>query len=175
MTAWSKIENIWRRKKREFTNKRGRMGRSPFFANLCLVFAFILVYILALYGFVNGLDQLELPRPFYNNLYYLGVGVLFLLLAFGTRPLRLKRLRDMGLPVWSDLPFMVLLISSGISPLFHFFNLPYLRNLHAVNMPENLRDLLGVLWLIWMLVLVLAPSKHRANIFTCQAKLDERP
>lgn len=173
MASWGKTKEILSAKGREFTNKRGRMGRSRFFVNLCIVYAFILGYILALYGIVKIMEEAEVARSVYNNVYYIGVGVLFLLVAFGTRSLRLKRLRDMGLPVWADLPFMLLLLLNGFGPIFHYLSVPYLRNLEAISMPGNLRDLLGVLWLIWMLVLVLGPPKHHENIFTSGADFDE--
>lgn len=174
MAFWVKIKEFLFVKKREFTNKRGRMGRSRFFANLCIVSLFIFAYILALFAIVNGLIRADASRAVYNNVYYIGVGILFLLAAFGTRPLRLKRLRDMGLPVWSDLPFMLLLVLNGLGPLFYFLNVPYLRDLEVISMPADLRDLLGVLWLIWMLVLVLGPSKRRENIFTCTGNFGQR-
>ena len=167
------LKDFMARKRREFRNKRGRMGRSRFFANLCLVGAFTLFYIFVLYLVVGGMQEIGLPRLLYNNVYYLGVGVLFLLIALGTRPLRLKRLRDMGLPVWSDLPFMLLLISHGLGPIFYFFNIPYLRDLDVISMPDSLRDLLGVVWIIWLLVLILGPSKRRGNLFSCQTDMKQ--
>lgn len=174
-STWSGIKGFLRRKRREFRNKRGRMGRSRFFVNFCLVWAFSIAYIAALFLAVNIMDDMDVPRVIYNNVYYMSVGVLFLLIAFGTRPLRLKRLRDMGMPVWADIPFMLLLISNGLGPVFNFFKIPYLRNLDVVNMPENLRDLLGIFWLIWILVLILGPSKRRENIFTCPANFTNGP
>ena len=156
------------KKKRDFTHKRGRMGRSSFFSNLCLVFGASIAYILVVFLVVNGMDKAGLPRLIYNNVYYLSTGAMYILVALFTRGLRYKRLRDMGLPVWSDMPFMVLLLCTGLGPFFYFFDIPYLRNLDVVHMPANLRDLLGVLWTIWLLVLVLAPSKRRENIFTCK-------
>lgn len=174
MASLTEIHELLMRKKREFRNKRGRMGRSRFFVNLCIVAVFCLLYILTLYFVVNGLQDMGLPRLLYKNVYYLSVGVLFLLMAFGTRPLRLKRLRDIGLPSWSDLPFMLLLLSHGFGPIFYFFNIPYLRALDVITMPENVRDLLGVLWMIWMLVMILGPSKRRANLFAC-SDLEQQP
>lgn len=174
MAASKNMKETLREKKREFTSKRGRIGRSRFFVNLCIVYAFIGAYILALFAIVNCMDSAEVPRSVYNNVYYFGVGLLFLLVAFGTRPLRLKRLRDMGLPVWCDLPFMLLLLLNGLGPVFHFFSVPYMSNLEVISMPDNLRDLLGVFWLIWMLVLILGPSKHRENIFTCEMTFGEQ-
>lgn len=171
-SIWSDLIDFLRRKRREFGNKRGRMDRSRFFVNLFLVLVFAAIYIAALFLLVNSMDEAGVPRIIYNNVYFFGVGALFLLLAFGTRPLRHKRLRDMGLPVWADIPFMLLLISNGLGPIFKFFNLPYLRNLDVVNMPANLRDLLGLIWLIWILVLILGPSKRRENLFACSGKFD---
>lgn len=173
MASQAEIKEFMARKKREFRNKRGRMGRSRFFVNLCLVTAFCLLYILVLYLVVNGLQEIGLPRLVYNNVYYLSVGVLFLIIAFGTRPLRLKRLRDIGLPVWSDLPFMLLLLSHGLAPILYFFDIPYLRDLDVINMPDNVRDILGVVWMIWMLVMILGPSKRRGSLFTCSADLGQ--
>lgn len=169
-----KTGDLLRRKKREFTHKRGRMGRSPFFANLVIVYAFAFAYVAVLYLVVDAMQEMGLPRLIYNNVYYLAVGALFIITAFGTRPIRLKRLRDMGLPVWTDLPLMGLLLCNGLGPIFHFFNIPYLRQLDPVSMPGNVRDLIGMLWLIWVLVLILAPSKRRQNLFTCTPDLGGR-
>lgn len=174
MANLADVKDFITRKKREFKNKRGRMGRSRFFVNLCLVCSFCLLYILILYLIVNGLQEIGLPRLVYNNIYYLGVGILFLLIAFGTRPLRLKRLRDIGMPVWSDLPFMLLLLSNGLGPIFYFFNIPYLRHLDVISMPDYVRDLLGVLWMLWLLVMILGPSKRRGNLFACSS-ISEQP
>ena len=172
MAAWEKTKAFLRAKKREFTNKRGRMGRSPFFVNLCIVYAFVFLYILALFGIVNAMEHAGVRHTIYNNVYYIGVGILFLLVAFGTRPVRLKRLRDMGMPVWADIPLMLLLVLNGLGPIFYFLKVPYLQNLEVVSMPGELRDLLGVFWLIWMLVLILGPSKRRQNLFSCTTNFD---
>lgn len=169
-----KFTELLRVKKREFTNKRGRMGRSRFFVNFCLVHVFVALYVGVLYLVVNGMDEMGLPRLIYNNVYYLSVGALFIIVAFGSRAIRLKRLRDIGLPLWTDLPLMFMLLANGLGPIFYFFDIPYLRNLDVVGMPENVRDLLGVFWLIWFLVLILAPSKRKGDLFhaSCSAKLE---
>lgn len=165
MAATGKAKDFLHKKKREFTHKRGRIGRSLFFANLCLVLGLSAIYIIFVFLVVNGLDEVGVPRIIYNNVYYLSTGAMYIMVALSTRGLRYKRLRDMGLPVLADLPFMLLLLCTGLGPFFYFFDVPYLRNLNVVHMPGNLRDLLGVLWTIWLLVLILAPSKRRANIF----------
>lgn len=154
-------------KKREFTVKRGRMGRSPFFVNAFIVAVFSVVYIALLRHIVFFLDDIDVPRIVYNNVYFVGVGLLFVAVAFFTRPLRLKRLRDMGLPVWTDWPFFLLLIAHGLGPIFRVLNVPYLASVEVISMPAAVRDFFGIIWLLWLLVMLLAPSKRRRNFFEC--------
>lgn len=167
MLSTNEIKNILRTKKREFTAKRGRMGRSPFFANAFIVAALAFIYIVSLRHLVFALDEVDVPRVIYSNVYFVGVGLLFLGIALLTRPLRLKRIRDMGLPVWVDWPFFLLLIGHGLGPIFRIFNIPYLSSVEVIGMPAEVRDLFGIIWLVWLLVLVLAPSRRRKNFFEC--------
>ncbi|MDL2285634.1 DUF805 domain-containing protein [Desulfovibrio sp. OttesenSCG-928-F07] len=166
MPSISNSKTFLQKKKREFTAKRGRMNRSVFFSNAFIVAVLVLIYSLGLHTIVTAMNNMGLPRLLYNNVYFVGVGILFLGIAFGTRNLRRKRLRDMGLPVWADWPFFILLIAHGLGPIFNVLNIPYLEAVEIINMPHNVRDLFGIIWLIWLLVLCLGPSKSSNDPFT---------
>ncbi|MCL1916172.1 MAG: hypothetical protein FWG17_05660 [Desulfovibrionaceae bacterium] len=166
MLNLERFKSFCRSKKRQFTVKRGRMGRSVFFENLCLAALFCLLYALGLRRLIFQLHDLALPRIIYSNIYFIGAGILFLVLAFGTRPLRLKRLRDIGLPAKLDWPFFLLLIGHGLGPIFHVLGIPYLSSVEVISMPPEVRDWFGIIWLIWLLVLILAPAKRQQDLFS---------
>ncbi len=173
MPDMEKFKAFLHRKKRDFTAKRGRLGRSRFFADAFIVAVLVFIYSAALRSMVLLIDSMDGPRLIYGNVYFIGVGVLFLGIAFFTRPLRLKRMRDMGMPVWADWPFFILLIAHGLGPIFQVIGIPYLEAVEVISMPENVRDLFGIIWLVWLLVLMLGPSKRSNDPFVngmCKAQ-----
>ncbi|MDR2051195.1 MAG: hypothetical protein LBQ63_05435 [Deltaproteobacteria bacterium] len=159
MSGIETIKTFLKNRKRDFTARYGRMGRSRFFVNLFAAAVLCLVYTLLLRALVSFLADMNLPGLVYNNIQHTGVGALFLFLALCTRRLRLKRLRDSGLPAQLDWPFLLLLLGRGLGSIFHMFELPYLESMGGANLPSQLGDFFAVLWLAWLLLLLLAPSK----------------
>lgn len=146
---------------RDFTGKRGRIGRSRFFIDLCIVFAAVLIYIGAVELIEHNLEQWGLSYDAGLYFRYGNTLLFFLLLAFGTVNVRRKRLRDIRWPLYWDWPVFFTLCLHGLGPLFSTFNIPYLSQWDVFSMPPEVRDNVGIILLIWLLVMLLAPSKSR--------------
>ena len=145
----------------DFKSKTGRVGRSRFFTAVCLVLALCIAYMVILGQFVSLLDFAGLPWYICAYIRYFGIGAMLVVLALGTRRLRRKRLRDIGWPLFWDWPFLFLLALLGFAPFFRLFDLPVLAELEVFMMPvEALYRLLGI-FMIWLIVMILAPSNRR--------------
>ena len=165
MFKLKQARDFWQNKKRDFTVGRGRMGRSRFFETIFLAGVICSLYFLGLHLVIACLRALAAPQVLYNNVYYMGVGFIFILFAFGTRRPRLKRLRDMGCPLWLDWPFFLLLVGHGLGSIFYVLNAPGLMPIKKISMVFEINDLFGVIWLIWGLALMLTPSQKNRDPF----------
>lgn len=153
------LSSFARDRVRDMRLKRGRMNRPRFILNFNCIFLIGITYLFLLDTLVDLLDLYGAPWAAYTYPRHFGMGIFFLALAFATRRLRLRRLRDIGWSAILDMPVMLLLIALGIGAAGVF--VPWLKEANVFLMRPEIRDFCGIMLIGWLLVLILMPGRYK--------------